>query len=471
MKDKLAKLLSLKNVLICISFTVLLLLIKDNMSVVWNILGTITAAISPFLVGFLIAYILNYPYKLFYTTVFKKIGSKNPKLLGLRKTLSIVSTYTLITALAVFLISILVPQIIGNIISLAEAFPAYTKSVIDWIDSIFQWANSTFGTNLDIAAVGNEILKQLQAVDMENVTKFAGGLTSNIWTMLAATGTGVYNFLMGIVISIYFLAAKDNLCRLVKKLAVAFIPIRWLPKIYEIVDITDSKCGRFLVGDIIDAAFLGLLTFAAMSIFQLPYAPLISVIIGVTNIIPFFGPLIGAIPSALILFLEDPMAMIVFIVIIVIIQQLDGNVFKPKIIGNQVGLSSFWVLFSVVIGGAWFGLIGFILGTPVFAVIYSLIRKKANNSIEEKGKIAREALEFEVLNYTKIAEEQKRIRAEREMQQKEKLKKLIPFGKDSKTTEQADLHSNNDKESDESDDKMSNLEAPADTEDSSDSKD
>ena len=128
-----------------------------------------------------------------------------------------------------------------------------------------------------------------------------------------------------------------------------------------------------------------------------------------------------------------------FIIIVVIIQQLDGNLFKPKIIGNQVGLSSFWVLFSVVVGGALFGLPGFILGTPIFAVIYSLVGKKAKNSINDKGKIAQEALDFEVLNYQKIAEEQKRIREEKENQQREKIKKLIGLNKsESDKKEEAD---------------------------------
>ena len=194
---------------------------------------------------------------------------------------------------------------------------------------------------------------------------------------------------------------------------------------YEVVDITDTKCGRFLVGDILDAAFVGLLTFITMSIFQLPYAALIGVLIGVSNIIPFFGPFIGGIPSAFILLLVSPKDMIIFVIILVIIQQFDGNLFKPKIIGNQVGLSSFWVLFSVVVGGALFGMIGFILGTPIYAVIYSLVGKKVNNSISKKGKIAQEALDFEVLNYAKIEQEQKKIREQKEKQQKAKFMKFI----------------------------------------------
>ena len=175
-----------------------------------------------------------------------------------------------------------------------------------------------------------------------------------------------------------------------------------------------------------------------MSICQLPYAPLIAVLIGVTNIIPFFGPFIGAIPSAFILLLIDPIYMIIFIIIIVIIQQLDGNLFKPKIIGSQVGLSSFWVLFSVIVGGGMFGVLGLILGTPIYAVIYALIGKRVKNKIDSKGRIAQEALDFEVLNYTKIAAEQKKLREEKEMQQREKFMKFINRNKTNDEDESSD---------------------------------
>ena len=259
----------------------------------------------------------------------------------------------------------------------------------------------------------------------KSVLNWLQGFVSNM-------ATGIYNALMGVVISIYFLIFKEQLCVQIKKLAVAFIPIRYLPKVYEVVDITDTKCGRFLVGDILDAGLLGVIFFVVLTVFNFPYAPLIAVLCGVANIIPFFGPFIGAVPGAFILFLIDPWLSLWFLVIVFVIQQIDGNILKPKIIGNQVGLSSFWVLFSVIVGGALFGILGFILGTPIYAVFYTLIAKKANNKIDEKGKIAREALEFKVLNYAKIAEEQKKIRAEKEQEQMKKLQKLLHFGFDDK---------------------------------------
>lgn len=438
-------LFSLRNILICILFTIFLLFVKDNFSVVWNAICLVASIMTPFVIGFLFAYILNFPYKFFYNKAFKFLKGKKPFLENMRKPLAIICTYASVVAVLGFLIAILVPQIADNIASLVERVPAYIDSIYKWLASMAEWLNHNYNANIDIdasfAQLGQEIIKNLNGATIANMSK--NFLFDTLMPMITSTTAGIYNFVMGIVISVYFLSAKEMLCRQVKRMAVAFIPIKYLPKVYEVVDITDTKCGRFLVGDIIDAAFIGVLVFITMSIFQLPYAALIAVLIGVTNIIPFFGPFIGAIPSAIILFLESPWDMLIFIAIVFVIQQLDGNLFKPKIIGSQVGLSSFWVLFSVIVGGSLFGMVGFILGTPIYAVIYTLIGKRVKNAIDSKGKIAQEALDFEVLNYVKIATEQKKIREEKENAQKEKLLKFI----------KPDKHTNSESDDDNKDDK------------------
>ena len=439
-------LFSLRNILICILFTIFLLFVKDNFSVVWNAICLVASIMTPFVIGFLFAYILNFPYKFFYNKAFKFLKGKKPFLENMRKPLAIICTYASVVAVLGFLIAILVPQIADNIASLVERVPAYIDSIYKWLASMAEWLNHNYNANIDIdasfAQLGQEIIKNLNGATIANISK--NFLFDTLMPMITSTTAGIYNFVMGIVISVYFLSAKEMLCRQVKRMAVAFIPIKYLPKVYEVVDITDTKCGRFLVGDIIDAAFIGVLVFITMSIFQLPYAALIAVLIGVTNIIPFFGPFIGAIPSAIILFLESPWDMLIFIAIVFVIQQLDGNLFKPKIIGSQVGLSSFWVLFSVIVGGSLFGMVGFILGTPIYAVIYTLVGKRAKNAIDKKGKIAQEALDFEVLNYVKIAAEQKKIREEKETAQKEKFLKFIK--PDKHTNSESDDDNKGDKE-------------------------
>lgn len=384
--------------------------------------------LTPFFIGFLIAYILNFPYKFLYTKALGKMGEKHKFLKNLRKPLALIITYAGTFALFAALIVVLIPQIISNLSKLVNDIPSYYKTIQGTFE---EWGNMISEANIPF----------LQSVSVDDLLKgvtdfFTGSqdLTKSVlnWLQgfLSNAATFIYNSLMGIIISVYFLIYKEQLCMQLKKLAVAFIPIKYLPKVYEVVDITDTKCGRFLVGDILDAGLIGVLFFIVLSIFNFPYASLIAVLCGVSNVIPFFGPFIGGIPSAFILFMINPWLALWFILIAFVIQQVDGNILKPKIIGNQVGLSSFWVLFSVIVGGALFGIPGFILGTPIYAVIYFLIAKKARIRIEEKGNIAKEALEFRVLNYAEIAEEQKRIRAEKEQEQKKKLHKLLHFGSD-----------------------------------------
>lgn len=442
----------MKNILIAIAFTVCLLVLKDHLDKVWSVISSIMSILTPFFLGFLIAYILNFPFKFFYKRAFGKMGQKHKFLERFKKPLSIICTYLIAFAVVTALILIVVPQIVTNIAGLVENLPEYLKTGYSYISDLFSGINSIFHTDFSI----DSTIQQVQAeaaklltgdglLTTADATKNVIGFVSNIITN---TAMGLYNFIMSIIISIYFLSAKEELCRQLKRMAVAFIPIRYLPKVYEVVDITDTKCGRFLVGDILDSAIIGLLTFIVMTIFQLPYAALIAVLVGVTNIVPFFGPYIGGIPSAIILLLVDPMDMVWFVIIIFVIQQFDGNVLKPKIIGNQLGISSFWVLFSVIVGGALFGIPGFILGTPIYAVIYTLISKNVRNKISSKGKIAQEALDFEVLNYAKIAAEQKAIREAKEHEQREKLKKIIGLGKNDDDDDDKKSKSDKEKEPD-----------------------
>ena len=418
----------MRKILLAITFTVFLIFFFINIEKFWGMLRGFLTILTPFFIGFLIAYILNFPFKFLYGTAFGKMGAKRPLLKKLRLPLALLITYAGTFAIFAALIMVLIPQIINNLSALLKDFPTYYDSIQKFVTELttsIAKLNLPFANSVSV----DDIVKGVTNffTGSQDITK---GVLNWLQGFLSNAATGLYNFLMGIVISIYFLIYKEQLCMSVKRLAVAFIPIKFLPKLYEIVDITDTKCGRFLVGDILDSAVIGVIFFVVLSIFGFPYASLIAVLCGVSNIIPFFGPFIGAVPSAFILLLIDPWLAFWFVIIAVVIQQIDGNILKPKIIGNQVGLSSFWVLFSVIVGGALFGVPGFILGTPIYAVLYSLIAKRARNSIDDKGKIAQEALDFRVLNYTEIAEEQRKLRAEKEHEQKRKLQKLLHIGFD-----------------------------------------
>ncbi len=400
-----------KGPLLCITFAIGLLLIKDNIGYVWDIICLIATALTPILYAFLIAYILNFPYKLFKDKVFCKIGKNNSRWQKMVAPFSLVLTYILLLGIIGLLIGFIVPELVDSVSKLIIDMPGYYSQFQNNVNGFIDWTKNTLGFQLHGIDSFNDILKQIvSGVTGNDLTKITQGVMNAIVPAALSTSVVIYNWTIGFIISIYMITSKDTLCRQMKRIAVAFIPIKWLPKIYEIVDVSDTKFGRFLVGKIIDSSIIGIMCFVGMSILHLDYAMLISVLVAVCNIIPFFGPFISAIPAAFLLLIIDPLQSLIFVIMIIVLQQIDGNIIGPKVVGDKVGLSGFWALFSVIVGGGLFGFTGLILGTPVFAAIYTLMRKRVRNKIDEKGNIAQQALDFEVLKYSEIAAEQKRLK-------------------------------------------------------------
>ena len=197
--------------------------------------------------------------------------------------------------------------------------------------------------------------------------------------------TGVMKLILGCIVAIYVLYSKEKFSGQSKKVMFALFPKRFTIRFLDIVSQTDRMFSNFIFGKFLDSLIVGVLCFIGMTILQIPYAMLIAVIITVFNLIPFFGPIIGAVPSALLILLVDPLKALWFIILIVVLQQLDGNVLGPMILGNQTGLSGFWVTFAIITFGGLFGFFGMIIGVPTFAVIYSLIRLFIENRLKAKG--------------------------------------------------------------------------------------
>lgn len=389
----------LASILICITFAVFLLFLKDRVDVIWGILCTFATILTPFLYAFGIAYVLSFPYRFFHDKVFGRIKAKWFQ--KLVKPLSLIITYIIVFGILSFMIATLIPQLMENVMGLVKNLPGYfdtfkvnSQSFLDWV--------SHYG--VDVSAVQN-----LNTIISDKIGEFtdSGAINSyinNISSFVISTGIVFYNWTIAFILSIYMLATKDFLLRQIKRFATAFLPTPWMPTLYEIVNVTDDKCGKFLIGKILDSAIIALLCFITMSVIGLPYALLISIIVGVCNIIPFFGPFIGAIPSALLLLMISPVYCLIFIIMIVVIQQIDGNFIGPKIVGSQVGLVGFWSLFSVLIAGGLFGVAGMILGTPIFAAIYTLVGRKVKSRIEMKGDNAERVLNMNVLDSTSLTD-------------------------------------------------------------------
>lgn len=387
MKKKFNK---MTGILICIAFAVFLLFIKDNVNNIWDIICGVAKVLTPFIYAFGIAYILNFPYRFIDNKVFGRI--KAPWFIKIKKPLSLVLTYVIVFGLIGFFLSILIPQLSSNVTSLVKHIPDYVKSFKDITDAILTWVNERFNLNLSFLDSFNNFITDL-IKSLSNIPQ----TTARVYSAAVNTANFFYDWTMAFILSIYMLGSKDFLGKQLKKFGAAFLPTKWLPTIYEIIDVSDDKCGKFIVGKILDSCIIGIMVFLYMTVRGLPYALLISVIVAVCNIIPFFGPFIGGIPSALLLLLVNPAYCIEFVIMIIVFQQIDGNLIGPKIVGSQVGLVGFWSIFSVVVAGGLFGLPGMILGTPIFAAIYTLVGKRMNKRIEMKGENAERVINMSVV--------------------------------------------------------------------------
>ena len=290
-----------------------------------------------------------------------------------------------------------VPQVVASGVNLVNTMPQRLDALSEWC-SVHLSHFPLVATWVDnIANAGNtEILNWVQEHILSgNAVSIATMISNGVMTAVKY----VANAFIGLLIMVYLLNYKERLFAITRKLVNASCSTKRKARLYEFASIVNETFIGFIVGRIIDSFIIGVLCFIVLKICAIPFALMISVIVGVTNIIPFFGPFIGAIPSVFILLLEDPIEAVYFVIIIIVIQQLDGNVIGPKIVGNAIGISSFWVLISVLIGGGLFGFYGMALGVPVFAVIYRYADKLTMASLRRKDKNTDTAYYFSLEPY------------------------------------------------------------------------
>ena len=292
----------------------------------------------------------------------------------------------LVVGLFGLLIYFVVPQLVQNGIALANTLPERLTALSAWLNVNFAHFPmlSKWVDNLANAGT-NDIIKWVQEHILSgNAVSIAGMISSGVYTAVKY----VANAFIGLLIMVYLLNYKERLFAITRKFVAATCGQKRQDRLYEFAEIVNETFIGFIVGRIIDSFIIGVLTFIVMNIFGISFPLMISVIIGVTNIIPFFGPFIGAIPSVFLLLLERPIEAFYFLIIILLIQQLDGNVIGPKIVGNAIGISSFWVLIAVLIGGGLFGFYGMALAVPVFSVIYRYVDKLTTRSLKNKNKVS-----------------------------------------------------------------------------------
>ncbi len=302
------------------------------------------------------------------------------------RAVSITASYIVFLAIFAVFVWILVPQVAGSIADIRNNFRTYSAQAINFAQSFTQMVYEHTGVDLFNTLTGGE-----QAFDnLESLLNKLMDIFNNYYpTILGALESlmlELKNFFIGLLISVYMLAGRDRFKAQARKVIAAILPDDIAKKTCTVVAEADRCFGGFIVAKVIDSFIIGVICFVCMAVFNFPYPFLISLIVGVTNIIPFFGPFIGAIPSAIIIFLTKPSMTIWFIIIIVIIQQMDGNFIGPKIIGETIGISSFWVLFSLLVMGGFFGITGMIIAVPLFSLLYNESKTIIELLLRKKGK-------------------------------------------------------------------------------------
>ena len=352
-----------------------------NYQAVLDIAGKLLNILSPFIWGACLAYLLNPILK----TAEKLLRWISRGKLSRRsnRSIGILITYICAIAILAVLLWIILPQLVE---SLRNLIPQITT----WINSIPTLVNDLATKyNLDLNLLTqNDTITAIVTRMRQMVTDFASDLTSIIPQLLQLTSSlvaWVLNLLIIVILPVYLLASKELLYAHVKKAAYALLPRGGVDRLILLTHTANDIFSGFIIGKILDSAIVGSICFIGMALFNWPYAMLISVIIGITNIIPYFGPFIGAIPSILLLLIIDPRTAVMFTIFICILQQIDGNIIGPKILGNTTGLSAFWVIFSITLFSALLGPIGMIIGVPTFAVIYMLVREIAGWLLHRKG--------------------------------------------------------------------------------------
>ena len=343
-----------------------------KMPVIISVLKGITEILKPFLYGVVFAYLLaplcnKIEEKLF--QFFPKAKAKARRFICF---IAIVISLCVAIAVIWLIIMMIIPQVWDSVMKIIQMVPQKLIVVNNWIEHMLENQPELQAYFEEFSSQAESNIDSLLNVDtIQKVQSIINSLSVQLFGVLGV----VKNIFLGLLISAYLLGSRKLFGAQAGLILHGVFSDKWAKIIEEENRYTDKMFNGFLVGKIIDSAIIGLLCFAGTSIMGFEAPAFISVIIGITNIIPFFGPFIGAIPCGLLLLLENPMHCLYFIIFIFVLQQLDGNVIGPKILGNTTGVSSFWVLFAILLFGGMWGVVGMVIGVPLFAVIYDIIRK------------------------------------------------------------------------------------------------
>ena len=365
-----------------ISLSILVFFLLYRFQGVGDVFHNLKSILAPFIYGGVVAYLLRPMCNFFEGLLVKYFPKKMEKT---AKTLAIALAMAA-GVLAVYAVIIMIaPELYRSILSLWRTLPAKVNALLDWAAEIF-------GENEDISELlvlfdssASVIYAYLESWVSETVTPHISSIVSGVSSSVGKVLQFLYDMLIGMFVAVYLLASRKKFARQSVLIVRSLLKPRWADMFLNEVIFVDKMFGGFIDGKILDSAIIGVLCYIGCAIFKFPNALLVSAIVGITNVIPFFGPFIGGIPATLLIMIEDPIKGLWFGLFVLALQQLDGNIIGPAILGDRTGLSSFWVLFAIILCGGLWGIVGMVICVPMFAVIYDTVKKPVRRGLHKKG--------------------------------------------------------------------------------------
>lgn len=356
--------------------SILLYLGISQMSTIKSSISDFMGTLQPFIIGGALAYLLNFILRFYEDYILSHEAFNKLKKSG-KRGIGLLLTYITASIITYLFIQFVLPQLMDSIIGLVNNIPEYVNDVTKFTNDIVD--------NLNLQPEYINLITDKFGEAITYIITILSNLVPVIGNFVVGATSSILNIIIGIIVSIYILIDKEKFMALGKKIVYALCSEEKAKFILRLATQSNMTFSRFIGGKILDSLIIGVLTFIILSIFKMPYILLISVIIGVTNIIPFFGPFIGGIPAAIIILFVSPIQALWFVIIIIVIQQIDGNIIGPKILGDSIGISAFWILFSLLVAAKFMGFVGMVVGVPLFAIFYSIIKEIIENKLSKKG--------------------------------------------------------------------------------------
>ena len=373
-------------ILVAAAAVCLVILFFFRNELIGNVFFRAVSILEPFIYGAVIAYLLHpvcMKIEKWLTSLWNKPGRKTHR--GLIRTISMVCSILLMLLLITVLLLLVLPELVSSIARIIRAMPGAIEDFQNWIKTLDHGSTSheiVENVQAAVATVTDYLENYLQKEVLPNLQTMVSGVTSSFMGIVDV----LKNFGLGCIICAYILGGWERFTAQARLVVYAVFPERIADWIRKEVHYTDSMFSGFIHGKVLDSLIIGLICFVFVSVTRMPYALLISVLVGVTNIIPFFGPYLGAIPSMLLILTVSPVKTLVFLVFIILLQQFDGNILGPRILGDRLGISGIWILFSILVFSSLWGLVGMLVGVPVFAVIYDLLRRLILRCLARRGR-------------------------------------------------------------------------------------